>query len=92
MCGPRREAGAVHVFPTVADPVRAGTGPRALPAAGASWSQIGAALGTSAQAAGEAHTPGIDGLAAAHGKPGRTGFDEADAAEARAVAGEPEDR
>ncbi len=65
---------------------------RAARAAGASWSQIGAAPGTGKQAAWEAHTRWIDGQAAAHGKPGRTGLDEADAAEARAVAGEPEDR
>jgi hypothetical protein len=63
---------------------------RAAREAGASWSQIGAALGTSKQAAWEAHTRWIDGQAAAHGKPGQMGFDAADVAEARAVAGEPE--
>ncbi|MFF4035875.1 hypothetical protein ACFYZ2_40075 [Streptomyces sviceus] len=61
---------------------------RAAREAGASWSQIGAALGTSKQAAWEAHTRWIDAQAAAHGRPGQLGFDETDAAEARAVAGE----
>ncbi|NEB05914.1 hypothetical protein [Streptomyces sp. SID13726] len=60
--------------------------------AGASWSQIGAALGTSKQAAWEAHTRWIDGQAAAYGRPGQMGFDAADVAEARALAGEPEER
>jgi hypothetical protein len=63
---------------------------RAAREAGASWSQIGAALGTSKQAAWEAHMRWIDAQAAAHGRPGQTGFDETDAAEARAIAGEPE--
>jgi hypothetical protein len=65
---------------------------RAAREAGASWSQIGAALGTSKQAAWEAHTRWIDSQAAAHGKPGQIGFDESDVARARAVAGEPEER
>ncbi|MCD7442142.1 hypothetical protein K4B79_28455 [Streptomyces lincolnensis] len=65
---------------------------RAARAAGASWSQIGAALGTSKQAAWEAHTRWIDAQAAAYGKPGQMGFDETDTAEARAIAGPPEDR
>ncbi|WP_329290111.1 hypothetical protein [Streptomyces pseudovenezuelae] len=65
---------------------------RAAREAGASWSQIGAALGTSKQAAWEAHSRWIDTQAAAYGKPGQMGYDEADVAEARAVAGEPGDR
>ncbi|MEU6357719.1 hypothetical protein ABZ896_51940 [Streptomyces sp. NPDC047072] len=65
---------------------------RAAREAGASWSQIGAALGTSKQAAWEAHTRWIDAQEAAYGTPGQMGFDETDAAEARAVAGEPEER
>jgi hypothetical protein len=65
---------------------------RAAREAGASWSQIGAATGTSKQAAWEAHTRWIDAQREAYGKPGQMGFDEADVAEARAVAGEPEDR
>ena len=63
---------------------------RAARETGASWSQIGAALGTSKQAAWEAHSRWIDAQADAYGKPGRMGFDAADEAEARAVAGEPE--
>ncbi|MFI9175721.1 hypothetical protein [Streptomyces lincolnensis] len=65
---------------------------RSARAAGASWSQIGAALGTSKQAAWEAHTRWIDAQAEAYGKPGQMGFDETDTAEARAIAGSPEDR
>ncbi|MGW5784828.1 hypothetical protein ACWEWK_12630 [Streptomyces sp. NPDC003757] len=64
---------------------------RAAREAGASWSQIGAALGTSKQAAWEAHTRWIDAQEAARGRPGQIGFDPADAAEARATAGEPDD-
>ncbi|MEJ1199770.1 MULTISPECIES: hypothetical protein [unclassified Streptomyces] len=60
--------------------------------AGASWSQIGAALGTSKQAAWEAHLRWIDAQEAACGRPGEIGFDAADAAEARATAGEPDGR
>ncbi len=63
---------------------------RAARAAGASWSQIGAALGTSKQAAWEAHNRWIEEQAAVHGRPGRIGFDEDDVAEARAVAGQPD--
>src|SRR3954447_19285444 len=65
---------------------------RAARVAGASWSQIGAALGTSKQAAWEAHTRWIDAQREAYGKPGQMGFDEADVAEARAVAGGPAGR
>ncbi|MCT9079100.1 hypothetical protein [Streptomyces fulvoviolaceus] len=65
---------------------------RAARESGASWSQIGAALGTSKQAAWEAHTRWIDTQAAAYGKPGQMGFDDADVAEARAIAGEPDER
>ncbi|MBZ6133325.1 MULTISPECIES: hypothetical protein [Streptomyces] len=63
---------------------------RAAREAGASWAQIGAALGTSKQAAWEAHLRWIDAQEAARGRPGEIGFDAADAAEARAVAGEPD--
>lgn len=63
---------------------------RAAREAGASWAQIGAALGTSKQAAWEAHTRWIDAQEAACGQPGQIGFDAADAAEARAAAGEPD--
>jgi hypothetical protein len=61
---------------------------RAARAAGASWSQIGAALGTSKQAAWEAHTRWIDEQADQHGRTGFVGLDEAEAAAARATAGE----
>ncbi|MCX5556154.1 hypothetical protein [Streptomyces sp. NBC_00038] len=64
---------------------------RAAREAGASWSQIGAALGTSKQAAWEAHTRWIDTQAEAFGRPGQMGFDEDDVARARAVAGGPEE-
>src|ERR1044072_8887075 len=62
---------------------------RAAREAGASWSQIGAALGTSKQAAWEAHTRWIDAQEAARDRPGEIGFDAAEVAEARAVAGDP---
>jgi hypothetical protein len=62
---------------------------RSARTAGASWAEIGAALGTTRQSAWEAHRRWIDGQAAAHGTVGRLGFDEADAAAARALAGDP---
>ncbi|GAA0411826.1 hypothetical protein Acor_15790 [Acrocarpospora corrugata] len=55
--------------------------------AGASWSQIGAALGTSKQAAWEAHNRWIDEQAKPEG-PGHWGWDEHDVAAARTLAGE----
>jgi hypothetical protein len=57
--------------------------------AGAFWSQIGAALGTSKQAAWEAHGRWIDGQAEQHRRSGYEGLDEQDEATARALAGEP---
>lgn len=60
---------------------------RAAREAGASWTQIGAALGMSKQAAWEAHTRWIDAQAEVFGEPGRIGFDEEDLAAARALAG-----
>jgi hypothetical protein len=59
--------------------------------AGASWSQIGAAMGTSKQAAWEAHGRWIDEQAEQHGRIGHVGMDAGDTAAARALAGEPED-
>jgi hypothetical protein len=59
--------------------------------AGASWSQIGAALGTSKQAAWEAHTRWIDGQAEQHLRSGYEGLDPATVAAARILAGLPED-
>lgn len=61
---------------------------RSARSAGASWSQIGAALGTSKQAAWEAHGRWIDGQAEQHRRSGYEGLDEGDAAAARALAGE----
>lgn len=57
--------------------------------AGASWSQIGAALGTTKQAAWEAHKRWIDEQAERDGDPGHWGWDENAIAAARALAGEP---
>ncbi|WP_405791819.1 hypothetical protein [Streptomyces sp. NBC_01506] len=57
--------------------------------AGASWSQIGAALGTSKQAAWEAHNRWIDEQAQESGD-GHWGWDADEVAAARALAGEPE--
>jgi hypothetical protein len=57
--------------------------------AGASWSQIGAALGTTKQAAWEAHSRWIDRQAEQHRRSGYQGLDADDAAAARALAGQP---
>ncbi|WP_066943476.1 hypothetical protein [Microtetraspora fusca] len=57
--------------------------------AGASWSQIGAALGTTKQAAWEAHQRWIDEQARHQGA-GHWGWDGDEVAAARALAGEPE--
>ncbi len=54
---------------------------------GASWAQIGRALGATRQSAWEAHRRWIDGQAARHGAVGEIGFDEEDAAAARGLAG-----
>jgi hypothetical protein len=62
---------------------------RSARGAGASWSQIGAALGTSKQAAWEAHGRWIDGQADQHRRSGYEGLDERETAAARALAGEP---
>jgi hypothetical protein len=56
-------------------------------AAGASWSQIGEALGTSKQSAWEAHTRWIDAQAEQHRRSGYEGLDEEQIAAARALAG-----
>ena len=58
--------------------------------AGASWSQIGAALGTSKQAAWESHARWIDGQAAQPTRDGHIGWNEGDLAAARALAGGPQ--
>lgn len=57
--------------------------------AGASWSQIGAALGTSKQAAWEAHNRWIDEQAE-EPRDGHWGWDAGEVSAARALAGEPE--
>jgi len=56
--------------------------------AGASWADIGLALGTTRQSAWEAHRRWIDGQVAQRGTVGAIGFDEQDAATARALAGD----
>ncbi|HEY7488839.1 MAG TPA: hypothetical protein VH912_30655 [Streptosporangiaceae bacterium] len=60
---------------------------RTARAQGASWSQIGAALGTSKQAAWEAHDRWIDELAEEHRRSGYGGMAPSDAAAAHALAG-----
>jgi hypothetical protein len=61
---------------------------RTARAAGASWSQIGAALGTSKQSAWETHTRWIEDQAEQHRRSGYEGMDEHDAAAAHALAGD----
>ncbi|GAA4198264.1 hypothetical protein GCM10022252_48430 [Streptosporangium oxazolinicum] len=63
---------------------------RSARAVGASWSQIGAALGTSKQAAWEAHGRWIDDQAEQHRLSGYEGMSVRDAAAARALAGAPD--
>lgn len=58
--------------------------------AGASWSQIGAALGTSKQAAWEAHNRWIDEQAKQDREAGRWGLDDEEIDAARTLAGEPD--
>jgi hypothetical protein len=55
--------------------------------AGASWAEIGTALGTTRQSAWEGHRRWIDGQAAQHGEVGQIGFDAAEIEAARALAG-----
>jgi hypothetical protein len=62
---------------------------RSARTAGASWAEIGSALGTTRQSAWEAHQRWIDGQAAQRGQVGQIGFDEEEAGEARALAGGP---
>lgn len=63
---------------------------RTARAAGASWAQIGRALDTTRQAAWEAHTRWIDAQVKQRNVVTQLGFDEYDAARARALAGRPE--
>jgi len=64
---------------------------RSARATGASWSQIGAAMGTTKQSAWEAHSRWIDQQAAQHGRPGQEGMDPQQAQAARALAGDPDE-
>ncbi|GAA4922075.1 hypothetical protein [Actinoplanes utahensis] len=63
---------------------------RSARGAGASWSQIGTALGTSKQAAWESHQRWIDDQARQHTETGYQGFDPATEARARNLAGRPD--
>jgi hypothetical protein len=56
--------------------------------AGASWSQIGAALGISKQSAWEGHNRWIDQQVSEHSRIDYTGLDEQEAAAARKLAGQ----
>jgi hypothetical protein len=58
--------------------------------AGASWRQIGSALGVTRQAAWESHSRWIDEQAALHARADHEGFDRSDEAEARSLAGTPD--
>lgn len=64
---------------------------RAAREAGASWSRIGRAVGTSKQTAWEAHTRWIDQQTRLHHHSGYQGLDETQAARARALAGAAEE-
>ncbi len=63
---------------------------RSARAAGASWAQIGAALGTTKQSAWEAHSRWIDQQASYRSPYGHQGMDNQQAAAARALAGNPD--
>jgi hypothetical protein len=64
---------------------------RSARAAGASWSQIGAAMGTTKQAAWESHNRWIDDQVSQRGRTGHKGLDDRQAAAARALAGNAEE-
>ncbi len=64
---------------------------RSARAAGASWTQIGAALGTTKQSAWEAHSRWIDQQASQRSAYGHQSMDSQQAAAARALAGNPDD-
>ena len=65
---------------------------RAARQAGASWSAIGQSLGTTKQAAWEAHTRWIDDQDQQHRTTGHSGLSELEVARARRLAGRPGDR
>jgi hypothetical protein len=60
-------------------------------AAGASWSAIGRALGTTKQSAWEAHTRWIDAQGDLHRSSGQEGLDPEEIARLRRLAGSPDD-
>jgi hypothetical protein len=62
---------------------------RSARASGASWSQIGTALGISKQAAWDAHSQWIEDQAERHRRDGVSGMDPGMADDARSLAGEP---
>jgi hypothetical protein len=63
---------------------------RSARAAGASWAQIGAALGVTKQAAWEAHSRWIADQAEQHRRSGYEGLSESQVAAARSLAGQPD--
>jgi hypothetical protein len=63
---------------------------RSARSSGASWNQIGAALGTSKQAAWEAHNRWIEEQARQHELTGFQGLDPDQASAARGLAGRPD--
>jgi hypothetical protein len=63
---------------------------RSARGSGASWNQIGAALGTSKQAAWEAHNRWIEEQARQHEVTGFEGLDPTEASAARGLAGPPD--
>jgi len=63
---------------------------RSARGSGASWNQIGAALGTSKQAAWETHNRWIEDQARQHELTGFEGLDPAEATQARGLAGQPD--
>jgi hypothetical protein len=63
---------------------------RSARGSGASWNQIGAALGTSKQAAWEAHNRWIEEQARQHELTGYEGLDPTEASAARGLAGPPD--
>ena len=63
---------------------------RSARSAGASWTQIGTALGTTKQAAWEAHNRWIEEQAGQHAQTGYQGLDPEQADEARGLAGHPD--
>jgi hypothetical protein len=65
---------------------------RSARGAGASWTQIGAALGASKQAAWEAHNRWIEDQAEQHRRSGYEGWDDEQVRAARDLAGQPDEQ